>query len=137
MTDIHPVPAAPRSDEPLGELLRTATAGLSTLFRPDLELAKVEMKEDIRQAGHVGGMFGAGGVCGYFALLFVSFAVAWLLDDVMPRPLGFLIVAVPYAIATAVLLAQGRRRAKELNPVPEQTIETLKEDARWAKHPIS
>ena len=137
MTDIHPTPSAPRSDEPLGDLLRTATGDLSTLFRQELELAKVEMKEDIRQAGQVGGMFGAGGVCGYFALLFISFAVAWLLDDVMPRPLAFLIVAVPYAIATAVLLAQGRRRATELNPVPEQTIETLKEDARWAKHPTS
>ena len=97
MTDIHPTPSAPRSDEPLGDLLRTATGDLSTLFRQELELAKVEMKEDIRQAGQVGGMFGAGGVCGYFALLFVSFAVAWLLDDVMPRPLAFLIVAVPYA----------------------------------------
>jgi len=92
-------------------------------------------------AGTVGvtavGMFGAGAVCGYFALLFVSFTVAWLLDAAMPRPLAFLIVAVPYAIAAAVLLAQGRRRATELNPVPEQTIETLKEDAQWAKHPSS
>ena len=116
MTDIHPTPSAPRSDEPLGDLLRTATGDLSTLFRQELELAKVEMKEDIRQVGQVGGMFGAGGVCGYFALLFVSFAVAWLLDDVMPRPLAFLIVAVPYAIATAVLLAQGRRRATGTEP---------------------
>ena len=137
MTGVQPTPAEPRSDEPLGELLRVATSDLSTLFRQELDLAKVEMKEDIRQVGQVGGMFGAGAVCAYFALLFVSLSVSWLLDDVMPRPLAFLLVAVPYAIGAAVLLMQGRRRAQELNPLPEQTIETLKGDAQWAKHPTN
>ena len=137
MTDVQPTPTEPRSDEPLGELLRVATGDLSTLFRQELDLAKVEMKNDIRQVGQVGGMFGAGAICAYFALLFVSLALSWLLDDVMPRPLAFLAVAVPYAIGAVVLLTQGRRRAQELNPVPEQTIETLKEDAQWAKHPTS
>jgi uncharacterized membrane protein YqjE len=137
VTGVQPTPAEPRSDEPLGELLRAATSDLSTLFRQELDLAKVEMKDDIRHVGQVGGMFGAGAVCAYFALLFVSLAFGWLLDDVMPRPLAFLLVAVPYAVAAAVLVLQGRRRARELNPLPEQTIETLKEDAQWARHPTN
>jgi len=137
VTGVQPTPAESRADEPLSELLRAATTDLSTLFRQELDLAKVEMKEDVRQVGQIGGMFGAGAVCGYFALLFVSLALSWLLDDVMPRPLAFLLVAVPYAIAAAVLLLQGRRRAQELNPMPRQTIETLKEDAQWAKHPTN
>lgn len=137
MTGVQPTPAEPRADEPLSELLRTATSDLSTLFHKELDLAKVEMKQDIRQVGQIGGMFGAGAVCAYFALLFASLALSWLLDDVMPRPLAFVLVGVPYAVAAVVLLMQGRRRAQELNPVPEQTIETLKEDAQWARHPTS
>lgn len=137
MTGVQPNSTEPRAEEPLSDLLRTATTDLSTLFRQELDLAKVEMKEDVRQVGQVGGMFGAGAVCGYFALLFVSLALSWLLDDVMPRALAFLLVAVPYAVAAAVLLMQGRRRAQELNPMPQQTIETLKEDAQWAKHPTN
>jgi len=121
----------------LSELLRVATSDLSTLFHQELELAKVEMKEEVRQVGKLGGIFGAGAICGYLALLFASFALSWLLDDVMPRPLAFLIVGVLYGIAAGVLLMQGRNRAKQLNPTPEQTIETLKEDAQWAKHPTS
>ena len=112
MTDVERTPTAPRSDEPLGELLKTATSDLSTLFHQELELAKVEMKADIRQAGQIGGMFGAGAVCGYLALLFASFALAWLLDFAIPLPLAFLIVGVLYAIAAAVLILQGRNRAK-------------------------
>ena len=137
MTGVQPNPTEPRAEEPLSDLLRTATTDLATLFRQELDLAKVEMKEDVRQVGQIGGMFGAGAVCGYFALLFVSLALSWLLDDVMPRPLAFLLVAVPYAVGAAVLFIQGRRRAQELNPMPEQTIETLKEDAQWAKHPTN
>jgi len=137
VTGVQPTPTEPRSDEPLGELLRTATSDMSRLFRQELDLAKVEMKADIRQVGQVGGMFGAGAICGYFALLFASLALSWLLDDVMPRPLAFLLVAVPYGIGAVVLLMQGRRRAQQINPVPEQTIETLKEDAQWAKHPTN
>ena len=98
MTDVQRPQSTPGAEEPLSELLRTATADLSTLFHQELELAKVEMKDDLRQAGKVGGMFGAGAVCGYLALLFASFALAWLLDDVMPRPLAFVLVGVVYTV---------------------------------------
>jgi len=137
MTDLQRTSAAPSAEAPLSELLRTATSDLSTLFHQELELAKVEMKEDIRRAGKVGGMFGAGAVCGYLALLFASFALAWLLDDVMARALAFVLVGALYGVVAAILVVQGRHRARDLNPAPQQTIETLKEDATWARHPTS
>src|SRR5215213_4233898 len=121
MTDADGARVAPRSEEPLSELLRTATSDLSTLFHQELELAKVEMKEDIRQAAKVGGMFGAGAVSGYLALLFASFALAWLLDDVMARALAFVIVGALYGVVAAILVVRGRRRARDLNPAPQQT----------------
>ncbi len=46
-----------------------------------------------------------------------------------------LIVAVVWGIAGAVLYANGRRKLRAVSPVPEQTVETLKEDARWLKNP--
>jgi uncharacterized membrane protein YqjE len=120
-------------DKSLGELFSTMTADLSTLFRKEVELAKVEVKDDVRSAGKAGGMLGAGAFAAYMTVLFLSLALAWLLDDVLPRPLAFLIVAVIYGIAAAILIKQGRERMKHINPVPEQTVETLKEDVEWAK----
>jgi uncharacterized membrane protein YqjE len=120
-------------DKSLGELFTSMTADLSTLMRKEVELAKVEVKEEANQAAKAGAMLGAGAFSAYLALLFVSFALAWLLDAVMPTALAFLIVAVVYGIAAAVLLPRGRDRLKAVHPIPEQTADTLKEDVQWAK----
>lgn len=120
-------------DKSLGELFTSMTADLSTLMRKEVELAKVEVKEEANQAAKAGAMLGAGAFSAYLALLFVSFALAWLLDAVMPTALAFLIVAVLYGIAAAVLLPKGRDRLKAVHPIPEQTADTLKEDVQWAK----
>jgi len=120
-------------DKSLGELFSTMTADLSTLFRKEIELAKVEVKDEVRQAGKAGGMLGAGAFAGYMALLFLSLTLAWLLDEWIPRAAAFVIVAVLYGIAAAVLVRLGRERMKHVNAVPEQTVETLKEDVAWAR----
>jgi hypothetical protein len=36
-----------------------------------------------------------------------------------------------------VLFVVGRNRFKQVNPKPEQTVETLKEDVQWAKNRTS
>jgi len=123
----------PDAQDPLAELLRTATSDMSTLFRQELQLAKLELKEDGRKAGKVAGMFGAAAVTGHLALIFVSLALAWLLDQFIPRALAFLIVGVIYAIVAAVLFMRGKEQAKQLAPPAQQTVETLKEDVQWAK----
>jgi len=120
-------------DKTLGELFSAMTADLSTLMRKEVELAKVEMKEEAGHAAKAGGLLGAGALTAYLAVLFGSFAFAWLLDQWMPTALAFLVVGVLYAIAAAVLITKGRGRLKDVRPVPEQTVETLKEDVQWAK----
>jgi len=120
-------------DKSLAELFSTMTSDLSTLMRKEVELAKLETKEELSGAAKAGGMLAGGALAAHFALLFVSFAAAWLLDNWMPAELAFLIVAVVYGIAAAALITAGRGRLRQTNPVPEQTIETLKEDVQWAK----
>jgi hypothetical protein len=71
------------------------------------------------------------------ALLFLSLAIAWGLAAALPRGVAFLIVGLLYAAGAAVLFVIARERAKKINPVPEQTVETLKEDVEWLKAPKS
>jgi uncharacterized membrane protein YqjE len=125
---------SPAIDEKtLPELLSTMTSDLTTLMRKEIELAKVEAKEEAAKAGKAAGMLAAGGLAAHMALIFVSLAAAWLLDTVMPESLAFLLVGIAYAIAAVVLGKIGQERMKEVRPVPEQTIETLKEDVQWAR----
>jgi uncharacterized membrane protein YqjE len=132
----HPDDLAVQPREPektLPELMSTMTSDLSTLLRKEVELAKLETKEELSQAAKAGGLLAGGAVAGHLALLFISFAVAWLLDNWMPVELAFLIVAVVYAIAAAAMVAAGRQRMRQVSPVPPQTVETIKEDVQWAK----
>jgi len=127
---MHPLRTEDRS---LGELFGDMTRDISTLMRKEMELAKVETKEELTKAGRAGAMLGAGGAIAYMALLLLSFALAWGLAEAMAAGWAFLIVGAVHAVIAAVLLRQGRTRLAAVNPVPEQTVETLKEDVQWAK----
>lgn len=120
------------ADKSLGELVGEMTEHLSTIFQKEIELAKVELKEDAQKAGKGAGMLGGAAVAGYFALLFLSFALGWLLDEVMHTALAFLIVAVLYGIGAAVLGMKGKEKLGETEGLPN-TKASLKEDAEWAR----
>jgi len=127
----HPTePLAP--DKSLGELFGDLTSDLGLLFRQEIELAKAEARDELKQAGRGAGMMGGAGLAGWMALVLLSFALAWLLDKVMDRALAFAIVGVAWAIVAAVLAMRAKREMAHFKALPK-TVETLKEDARWAK----
>jgi uncharacterized membrane protein YqjE len=139
MTDVKPKtgerldPGQPlRPERSLPELLSELTGEITTLVRKELELAKVEAKDEVRETAKAGGMLGAGGLAAWLGVLFVSLAVAWLLDQGMNRALAFGIVALAWLVAAAILISIGRRRLSEVQVIP-QTKETLQEDVEWAR----
>lgn len=119
-------------DKSFSELFSDLTSNMGLLFRQEVALARTEAKEEIGRAGKASALLAVGGLIAYLALMFASFALAWLLDDVMPRSLAFLLVGLLHLVIAGVLVAQGRRRLRQVQPVP-QTVETLKEDVEWAK----
>jgi uncharacterized membrane protein YqjE len=128
-------PIAP--DESLGELLGRVSRDFSELVSTQVELAKVELKEEIAVAGRGAGLLTGGAFCAYLAVVLLSFAAAWGLSEVVPEGVAFLIVGAIYAVAAAVLLPKGKDRLSRVRPVPEKTAETVKEDVRWAREQMS
>ena len=126
-----------QDDQSLGQIVGELTSDLSRLMRQELELAKVELREEAVKAGKAAGMLGGAGFAGYMTALLLSFALAYGLANVMDLGWATLIVAVLWGIAAAVLFTAGRSRMKQVSPKPEQTVESLKEDAEWARHPTS
>jgi Flp pilus assembly protein TadB len=123
------------SDASLGELVATATRDLSTLMRQEVELAKVEIKRDVAAAGKGAGMFGGAGIAALFGLLFVSIAAAYGIEWLgVPLGCSFFAVGALYLIAAGLLALTGKKSLSKMGP-PEKTIETLKDDVEWAKHP--
>jgi uncharacterized membrane protein YqjE len=121
-----------QDDASLGELLSRLTTDFGELVSTQVELAKVEVKDEARRAGKGAGMLTAAGLAGYLALALLSWAAAWGLAEIIPTGWAFVIVGVVWAIVAAVLAANGRKQFKNMQPLPE-TNRSLQEDRQWAR----
>ncbi|GAA2420033.1 phage holin family protein [Nonomuraea africana] len=117
----------------LGQLVGEIGEDLSQLFRQEVELAKAEIRQEAAKAGKAAGLLGGAGFAGYMVALLVTLAVMFGLGSLMHLGWAALIVAAVWAVIGAVLFVTGRARLRQVSPKPEQTIDTLKEDARWAR----
>lgn len=119
-------------DRPLGEVASALTRDLSLLVRQELELAKAEMGQKGRVALPGLGMMGVAGVVGLIAAGTLTAFVVLLLSVFLDAWLSALITGIVLAGTAAALALAGKKRVAEVGtPIPEQTIETLKEDAEW------
>lgn len=101
------------------------------LLKKEVELARAEVREEVKATvGKVAGM-AAAGVFAVLGLGLLSAALVLGLAEVMAPWLAALLVSVLlFAIAAVVFrTAQSRTTGKPL----ERTLRTLKEDVRWAK----
>jgi hypothetical protein len=127
-------PAHPTTpDDSLGELVSKLTNDLGRLTRQELALAKSELRDEAKKAGTGAGMLGGAALAGWLLLMFVSLTGMWALGEVMHLAWAALIVAAIWAVVAAVLSATGRARLRRVEPVPEETVESLKEDAAWLR----
>jgi len=122
------------SNRSVGELISEVTSDLATLLNQELELAKAELRVEAGKAGKTAGAFGGAAVAGYFALLFASWTLLFALHALFDSyTWAALVVTLIYAVVGAVLFSRAKKTAKTINPKPEQTVQTLKEDAQWAR----
>lgn len=119
-------------EKSLGDLFGDLTSDFSHLFRKEIELAKTEARQEAKSAGRVAGMFAVAGVGALMTLTFLSFALAWLLDQALNTALSFALVGVMWGLIAAVLALRGKAQMSSVKFIPE-TVKTLKEDAQWVK----
>jgi hypothetical protein len=125
-------------DHSIGELLKQLSEQTATLVRQELDLAKAEMQQKGKRAGVGIGMIGAGGVLALAAVGALTATVILVLAEWMDAWIAALIVTLAYAAGAAVLALQGKEKVGEATPpVPEQTVETVKEDVQWAKSHVT
>jgi len=126
-----------RDDRSLGDLFGDLSRQLGTLIQKEIQLAKTEMTARVTTVGRDAAMMGAGGALAYAALLLGLMALAFLLAELITSTwLGFLIVAIVVGVIAAVLIQRGRAELQRTDLTPRQTIETIKEDAEWAKEQV-
>jgi hypothetical protein len=122
-----------RAEDSLGSLFSQLTSDLSALVRDEIQLARVEVTEDLGRASRAGAMLGGAAGAAVIAIVVVSFAAAWGLAEVMPAGFAFLIVGIIWSVVALALFVIGRDRMRDTNVKPEQTIETMQENIQWVK----
>ena len=126
--------SAPLREKPMGEIAGELTRDLSLLVRQELELAKAEMKEKGKTAVPGLEMLGAAGAAALMAAGALTACAVLVLAIFLPSWLAALLVGAALAGAAYLLVKRGKEQvAKAGAPIPEQTIETVKEDVEWAK----
>jgi hypothetical protein len=116
------------------ELMRQLSDQTATLVRQELELARAELTVKGKRVGIGAGMFGAAGVFGLYALGAFTAAVILALSLAMTGWLAALIVTAVYGAVAGALALSGKSNVQRgVPPVPEQTVETVREDVEVAK----
>ena len=130
-------PHATREEElahlPMAQLLRRLSDQGSLLVREEVALAKAELAEKGRRAGRGAGMFGGSAVCALYGVgALVTAAIVALSLAVATWLAALIVAAVLFAVAGIAALAGKRQVERATPPLPEQTVETVKEDVQWA-----
>jgi putative superfamily III holin-X len=121
-------------DASASELVKQLSEQTSRLVQQEMELAKAELSEKGKQAGIGAGLFGGAGVFGLYALGSLTAAAIAALGLAMDTWLAALIVAVIWAAVAGVMAMLGKTRMqKGTPPIPEQSVESVKEDVQWTK----
>ena len=124
-------------ERPLGELFSDLVNETTTLVRNEVALAKVEMTQKVTKVGGNVGSLVIGGAIGYAALLALCAAAILLLDLAMPAWLAALIVGVVVAVVAWILVSKALTALRNMELKPQESVESLKEDAQWIKEQIS
>ncbi|WP_425570900.1 phage holin family protein [Rugosimonospora acidiphila] len=115
-----------QSQSSVGELLTELSRDVSRLVRQEVELAKAELRQEVKKTGKVGGLFGGSALAGYMTLLFLSIAAWWGLANVMDQGWAALIVAGVWAVIGVFLFAAGRAQGRRITGL-RQTTATVRE----------
>jgi len=130
-----PPPATTVGAEPsIAQLLSNLIADAQTLVRKEFDLAKTEIMDEVAKVRQGAIMLGAGIALAAIGGLFLLGMVAELLVAAgLARWLAYLIVGGVLAIAGGVVLYIGIKRFQTVDPVPRETIDTIREDVSWLK----
>ncbi len=126
-----------RDDRSIGELIAELSRETATLVRQEVQLAKAEMSQKASRVGKNVGFLVVGGVVAYTGLLAIVAAVIIVLGGLIPLWLSALVVGLVIAVVGLLLVVKGANTLRREEPVPRETVETLKEDREWLRDQTS
>lgn len=125
-------------DRSLGMIIKELTADFSTLFRSEIALLKLEVKDTVAK------LFGGGALLA-IAVFLAIFGTAFLFVTItlglvalgVPAWLSSLIVTVTLFAAAGVVAVMGKRKFAAVKFVPTDSVDHIKADLESIKSDIA
>lgn len=146
-----------RADESAPEVARRPdTEGLPTLvsrlgedvmelFKSQLELFKVEVKEEVSTYTRNITIIAIGGVIATIGFALLNVAIAFAVSTLFAQAafsqpasyaLGFIVTGAFYILVGGLVVLVMKNRLAKHNPMPEKTVEELRKDKQWLKNEL-
>ena len=123
-----------QDDRTLSELLAELSQDVRTLVRQEILLARTELAQKAGKLTKSAALIVAGGLVAYGGLLaIVAAVVLGLIEMGVPPALAALLGGIATAVIGYVLVRSGLRSVRRQELKPNQTIDSLKEDAQWLR----
>ncbi len=132
-----------KEERSLGELFSELASETSTLVKQEVSLATTEMTLKATKVGKNVGFLAAGGAVGYTALLVILAAIVIGLTQLLSNLMGWQLITSAWVAAAIVgvvvgiiayfLVTSALAKLKTIELTPQQTVETIKEDAQCLK----
>ncbi len=118
---------------PTRGLIQDIVGNIQEIIRSEVRLAKTEVVEEVAKAGKAGGLIAGAGILALFGFGLVLVTCVAALALIMPVWLAALIMGVAVFVVAGTCYMMGRQRMRNVHPVPERTVQTLKDDVAWLK----
>jgi hypothetical protein len=125
------------SERSLGTIVKELTEDITTLFRGEIALLKLEVKDTVAKLGGGIGLFAGALFVGLFGLAFLFVTIMLVLVRLgVPAWLSALIVTVVLLGTAAGLALMGKKKFAAVQFVPTKSIESIKTDIETIKSDI-
>jgi len=126
-----------KEEKSLGDLFSELATETSTLVRQEVALAQTELTQKATRVGKNVGYLAVGGFVAYAAMLAVLAGIIMVLGLVIPVWLSAIIVGLVVGGIGYFLISSALAELRKTDPVPRDTVETIKEDAQWLKNQVT
>lgn len=126
-----------KDERSLGDLFAELAGETGTLVRQEVALAQTEIIHKATKAGTNVGFLAVGGAVAYAGVLAVIAGIVILLANFMPAWVSALLVGAVISGAGYFVISSALAELRKTDPMPRNTIETLKEDAKWLKNEVT
>jgi len=136
-------PQVPTSSEPgIATLVKGIVDDIGDLIKQELKFARTEVTTDLRKSKEAIVALAIGAGAAFLGLIFAGLMVVYLLHWLTTPPSYADPAGIPlwgcYGIVTLVflgtgtaLLLVGKKKFDSFNPLPDQTVNTVKENVQW------